>query len=172
MRRTMPVLFLLAILLPATATAQIDTRGKKSLSVSAFGTIQEGSTLGSVSGGLTAFLTEAIELGGDVQLTISSFSDGFGTTTTNTQGFMNARGRYNLVGQSMTVPFVSLGVGKNVGGTSTTVLSAGGGIKRFINERVSFNGEGIYQNLSVSTDFGDSSSSSILLLVGISIYTD
>lgn len=177
MRRAI-LIFALAMAIPATASAQIDTRGKFSVQIAGFGTMQDGSTTGVVLGGLTTFVTKAIEVGGDVSLNANSSSDGFGGTSVSTSGFVTGRVRYNLVGQSLTVPFISAGYGTTIGGqASSTVMNIGGGFKRFLNERVSFNGEGNYQTFSTSGQSFDgfetegSSSSAIQVFFGISIYT-
>lgn len=178
MRRTL-LAVCFALVLPAAASAQIDTRGKFSVQVAGFGTLAEGNTTGTVLGGLTTFVTKAIEIGGDVSLSASNGQDEFGESTVNTTGFLTARLRYNLVGQSLTVPFLSLGMGTSIGSDiSSQIFNAGGGFKRFLNERVSLNGEANYQTIQQGDfDAGGGfiveggSSSAIQFLVGISIYT-
>ena len=72
----------------------------------------------------------------------------------------------------MTVPYISLGAGTSLstdsfGGSQPLELQAGLGFKRFLNEKVSFNGEVNYTSIQVQS----TSSSSMNFLVGLSIYT-
>ena len=162
------------------ASAQIDTRGKTQFGLAGFGSVSQDNGFASAQISLTQFVTQRLEIGTDLTVSATmqktSSLDGFGdatagTTSTSTTGDVFGRIRYNFVGQSMTVPYISLGAGtslsNNNNGSQPLELQAGLGFKHFLNERVSFNGEANYTSIQMQ----NSSSSSVNFLVGLSIYT-
>lgn len=175
MRTVLTMCFASLLLLSSSAAAQIETRGKASIQVAGFGTFQDGSSSATAVAGVSYFATTALELGGDLSVSVSSFDFGDGTTESTTNGFVTARARYNFVGQSLFVPYVSAGVGTSLdtseSAPSIITYNGGVGFKRFLNERVSFNGEVNYSSLHSESDFGSGTSSAVNFLVGIAIYT-
>ena len=159
------------------ATAQIETRGRASLQLAGYGTFQEGSSSATAVAGLSYFVTQAVEVGGDVSLSVRSSDAPDGTSEVNTDGFLTGRVRYNFVGQSLFVPYLSAGLGTSLDTSESapTVITYNGGVgfKRFLNERVSFNGEVNYTSLRIESEFFDEAitNSAVNFLVGIAIYT-
>lgn len=134
-------LFAALLAVPAGADAQIRTGGKTQLGVSGFGGVGE-RNFGSVTFSITQYVSDSFEIGADTNFTFTERAGG-----TQLNGFFFGRIRYNFVGQSMTVPYLSAGGGTNLasgGGASSfdfVVFDAGIGLKHFLNERVSFNAE-------------------------------
>ena len=58
------------------------------------------------------------------------------------------RGTYNFIGESLTVPFVGAGYGSSLGDVTVGVYQVGGGIKRFLSERASFDVGVSYQGIT------------------------
>jgi hypothetical protein len=173
MRRTFLMALFLAAAAGSVASAQIDTRGKTQFGISGFGSINDASGFASAQLSITKFMTKSLEIGSDLTtyITMQKGSD-FSESSTSTSGDVFGRIRYNFVGQSMMVPYLSLGAGTSLstdsyGGTQPLELQAGAGFKRFLNEKVSFNGEVNYTSIQVQS----TSTSSVNFLVGLSIYT-
>ena len=84
-------------------------------------------------------MENGFELGGDISGFYSS--GGF-------FGFGFFRGTYNFIGESLTVPFVGAGYGSSLGDVTVGVYQVGGGIKRFLSERASFDVGVSYQGIT------------------------
>ena len=110
-----------------------------------------------------SWVTEGgVEFGGDI---VSSFSgDG-------ADGFGFFRGGYNFIGESLTVPFVTAGIGfplKPPSGSTVYLYEAGAGIKRFFNERASFDVVGNWRG-ALSGGIG-AGGGSLSMQFGMSVY--
>jgi hypothetical protein len=177
MRKAIMICLVSIVALPNLVSGQIETRGRASLQLAGFGTFQDGSTSATALAGLSYFATKGIEVGGDVSVSVRNMDAGDGTSETTTNGYVTARARYNFVGQSLFVPYLSLGVGTSLDTSelapSVVTYNGGLGFKRFLNERVSFNGEVNYTSLHMQSDLiGEAvTSSAVNFLVGIAIYT-
>jgi hypothetical protein len=175
MRRTFLMALFLAAAAGSAASAQVETRGKTQFGIAGFGSIMDNSSgFASAQVSITKFMTKNLEIGTDVTtyITMTGGGDFGGESSTSTTGDVFGRLRYNFVGQSMMVPYVSFGAGTSLstdsyGGTQPLELQAGAGFKRFLNEKVSFNGEVNYTSIQVQS----TSTSSVNFLVGLSIYT-
>jgi len=167
MRRII-LLLCLVLSAPSLLCAQVNTRGKIQFGVSGFGSVSENTASLSTQLSLTRFFTKGLEVGGDLQVSTSATSYEGSETTTNTDGYVFGRVRYNFVGQSMTVPYISLGGGTQLTTSETvpTALQAGVGFKRFLSDQVSFNGETNYTSLTA----GEYSSSAVNFSFGVSLY--
>lgn len=146
--------------LPRGAAAQIDLGGTTRLAVSGAVPDLLDPEQGFVSVGASRVTEGGVELGGDIS---ASFS-GSGVS-----GFGFFRGVYNFVGESLTVPFVTGGVGTPLGSdTGSYVLyNAGAGVKRFIDESASFDIMANYQGALTGSGGGGGTLS---LVFGLSIY--
>lgn len=175
MRMALMMCLVSLLALAHPAAGQIETRGRASVQFAGFGTFQDGSTNATALAGMSYFATQAIEVGGDVSVSVSSSGGSDGASETTTNGYVTARARYNFVGQSLLVPYLSAGVGTSLDTSefapAVVTYNGGVGFKRFLNERVSVNGEVNYTSLSVESDFGSATSSAVNFLVGIAIYT-
>ena len=144
MRRVSVVGALIATL---TATAQlsgqVQIRDRYQLGLAGSGFLVSGGSNLNATASLTKFLGSALEFGGDLSLGVTSSQSG----GTEVSGFAFGRIRYNFVGQSLTVPFLSFGAGTQLDSPSTgsrlALFQAGVGVKRFLNERASFNVEAL-----------------------------
>ena len=118
-----------AFVSPQPATAQVDLGGATRISFSgSIADITDAS--GFVALGASRVTEGGAEFGGDLLANISE---------NGVTGFAFVRGGYNFIGESLTVPFVSFGVGTPLGGELQVYpYEAGGGIKRFISESASF----------------------------------
>ena len=121
------VVFLLAV--SGQAMAQVDAAGSWKVTLNGGGTLGD-SPIFNANIGFSRFTESGFELGGDIM----TFYAGGGLS-----GFGFFRGTYNFIGESLTVPFVGFGYGSSLGGDiSAGVYQFGGGIKRFLSERASF----------------------------------
>jgi hypothetical protein len=166
MRKFAIVMGSLALVLALATTAHARLQeGQKELSF--FGAFYNLSAAGfdasviiaQVSGGL--MLDQAAQVGGAVTAQITS-SGGFDSTSIGLQGFY----RYHLSPDQEIVPYVE-GHGGLAIGDDSTELSLGGavGVKRFISENLSVNGEG-----SLTLTLGDIGFTILALQVGMSYY--
>lgn len=167
MTRILGSLVLIFALLPQAASAQIETRHLNQLGAFGFGMVGGDVTTLTMGLSLTRFMTNRLEVGGDVSGTWADV----GATTL----YMMGRARYNFVGQSLWVPFASVGLGSQlvstgVGNDSNMTGSVGVGFKRFLNESVSFNGEAtglaMENPMTGDIEFMDG----VMLTFGISMY--
>lgn len=163
MKKTCTTAFLASVVLllavPAAGQAQLSTSGKTQLGINGFGTFTENTQRLISTLSITQFVSEGLELGADLTLQ-TDFEDA--------SGFAFGRARYNFVGQSMTVPFLSLGVGKELSANTNALFSGGVGLRHFVSEDVSLNAE-----TSTSWSFVNSNltwSEAVMLNFGVSVY--
>ena len=143
---------------PRPAEAQVDLEGATRLAFTGSLTSLAGDAVGLVNAGLSRVLDGGTEFGGDMFLVVS----GGGA-----DGFLFFRGTHNFVRESLTVPFVTAGVGIPLGGFGGAYpFQGGGGIKRFLNEDASLDVMAAYQ--AILNSFGGSSSVSVQF--GLSFY--
>ena len=114
--------------LSGQALAQLDAAGSWKVTLNGGGTLGDSPSF-STNVGLSRFMENGFELGGDIFGVYSS--GGF-------SGFGVFRGTYNFIGESLTVPFVGVGYGSTLGDVTVGVYQVGGGIKRFVSDRASF----------------------------------
>lgn len=156
--------------------AQVDAAGSTKLSLSGSGFI--GSDFANLTNivGLSRFTRSGLEIGGDVMLTVSRQStvdpytgESSGGDFTQS-GFVFGRVAYNFIGESTLVPFVSVGVGREITDASTvpTLLDLGGGFKKFISERASFDVMASYEGSMANGDI--TWESGVNLFYGLSFY--
>ena len=137
-----------------SAAQRLDVRGLSRVSVSGTATIGEHAALTAV-GGLSRFTHSGLEFGGDV---VASYAGG------GTIGAGFFRASQNFIGESLTVPFVTGGMGAGFGGLGGFVYDAGGGIRRFTpDQRSSFDIMATWQG-------GRRSGGTAALRVGLSFY--
>jgi hypothetical protein len=176
MPRIIVLTALLMSIFPTLGSAQLSTRGRTQIGIAGYGSFQESFSSVSALLSMTRFLTQGLEVGGDLQLTASSSSAGGEERSEDVSGHLFGRVRYNFVGRSMTVPYVSLGAGTQLTAQENAVtpleLQAGLGFKHFLNDRVSFNGEVDYMTIQYpeSEYAASSSTSAIFFQTGISLY--
>jgi hypothetical protein len=171
--------FLLMLLLPLAVEAQLTTRNKTQVGIGGFGWVSDGSTSLSGQLSITKFFTNALEIGAAVQATATGTSTGGGDdvfgdgggggTELSVSGYVFGQAKLNFVGQGLTVPYLTVGAGAPIqADVSSLTFQYGGGIKRFLSENVSINGEAVA--LGMATDYGFEAAQSILLNFGISVY--
>ena len=153
-----------ALVSPQPVEAQVDLGGATRVSFSGSLTGFEDPTnlQGNMLAGVTRISEGGAEFGGQLTMNVNKASvSGF--------GFFHAG--YNFIGESLTVPFVSGGVGSPLGqGIGDLILyNASGGVKRFVSERASFDVTGSYQGY-LTGDIG--SGGNVVLLFGMSLYFD
>ncbi len=151
-----PLVILVSALAMASDSAaqRLDVRGLSRVSVSGAATMGEHSVL-TATGGFSRFTHSGLEYGGDV---VAAYAGG-GTT-----GALFARVSQNFIGESLTVPFVTGGVGTGFGGLGGFVYDAGGGIRRFTSDqRSSFDFMATWRG-------GRRSGGTAALRVGLSFY--
>ena len=145
--------------LPRGAAAQMDLGGATRLAVS--GSVPDllDPEQGFVNVGASRVTEGGAELGGDISASFSA---------SGVSGFGFFRGGYNFIGESLTVPFVTGGVGTPLGSAtgSYVLYNAGAGVKRFIDESASFDIMANYQGLLTGSGGGGTLS----LVFGLSIY--
>ncbi len=151
------------------ASAQIDTDGAVQIGISGFGLVGADDQVAFAGLSLTKFTGERLEIGGDLML---SFTKSSGSDS-EVGGFFMGRTRYNFIGESMTVPFVSAGVGTQLddpgeGESRPVIFQVGVGFKHFLNENVSFNVEALSYAALVDGEFEVMEAAFILF--GLSIY--
>lgn len=186
MNRTLPAivaaLMLAVALTPATGSAQIEAAGSTKLSLSGSGFVGSDFTNMTNILGLSKFSKSGIEIGGDVMLAMTRSSGTptfdeytgevtYGDSELSTTGFVFGRMAYNFIGESTTVPFLSVGVGAPVDPNAETtpiLLDLGGGFKKFISERASFDVMANYQGSMVDGEI--SWQSGVSLYYGLSFY--
>ena len=180
------VLLTAAFASPRQAAAQIDLGGAARVSFNGSLTEEAGAPSVTLLAGLTYLTEGGAEFGFDVTNDFEGGREIGGVKQESSQsGFFFLRGGYNFIGESLTVPFVSGGIGFNLantgeigftdpgfddfelgGGTSaSTVYELGGGIKRFLNERASFDVMGNYRDALEGTGSG-----SLSVQFGMSLY--
>ena len=165
------VVLAVAFVSPQPAEAQVDLGGATRISFS--GNITDiTNARGFVAMGASRVTEGGAEFGGDIQANI---------TANGVTGFAFFRGSYNFIGESLTVPFVSFGIGTSLGGTGTSLggtgtslgggkyypYEAGGGIKRFISESASFDVLGTYRATLSGTGGGNGV---VSVMFGMSLY--
>ena len=146
---------------PRGAAAQVDLGGATRLSLS--GSVPDllnPNQGGFVNVGDSRVTEGGAELGGDIS---ASFSPN------GVRGFGFFRGGYNFIGESLTVPFVTGGVGTPLGSDTGSMVfyNAGAGVKRFIDESTSFDLMANYQGLLSGSGVDGGTLS---LVFGLSIY--
>ena len=169
MRRLAVLLIALALLsLPLGASAQVDIEGSTSLSVAGSGILGgDFSNLTNIFG-INKFVAGGLEIGTFIIATISSSSG----ADTDVSGFFFGKLRYNMIGESMTVPFFEIGMGTQLDepafGSRPTLLQGGGGFKKFISDNVSFDVSANFQGQLIDgeLEFSDA----IFLQYGLTIY--
>ena len=158
------VVLAVAFVSPQPAEAQVDLGGATRISFS--GNITDiTNARGFVAMGASRVTEGGAEFGGDILANI---------TANGVTGFAFFRGGYNFIGESLTVPFVSFGIGTSLGGTGTSLgggkyypYEAGGGIKRFISESASFDVSGTYRATLSGTGGGNGV---VSVMFGMSLY--
>ena len=172
---------------PRQAAAQIDLGGAARVSFSGSLTEEAGAPNVRLLAGLTYLTEGGAEFGFDVTSNFEGGRDfGGGVQQGSSQsGFFFLRGGYNFIGESLTVPFVSGGIGFNLanmgeigftdpgfddfelggGAGASSVYEVGGGVKRFLNEQASFDVMGNYRGM-----LEGSGSGSLSVQFGMSIY--
>jgi hypothetical protein len=176
MKRTLLLTTTLAALLalPARSSAQVDIEGATSISLGGFMFL--GSDNGSINStvGLNKFLAGGLELGGFLSLnaTYTSGND-FSDSSTSTSGFAFGKLRYNMIGESMTVPFFEFGAGTQLddpgeGASRPLLLQGGAGFKKFLNSQVSFDLTGNVQGTYIDGTFDFQNA--LFLTYGLTIY--
>jgi hypothetical protein len=144
MKKLLTFSLLLLLAVPSLLDAQISTRNRTQVGISGFGSVGSSSSSLATVVSLTQFFTRSLELGGDVVLTATAIH-GETETQTDFNGFLFGRVNYNFVGQSLFVPYLSLGVGtiltSSEYGPTGMPVQVGAGFKQFLNERASLNGE-------------------------------
>lgn len=148
------------------ASAQVRTRDKVQLGLSGYGMFGGGISMMNTGVSMTRFFTEALEIGGDLNGTYSK------TEGSDARNEMSVYGRirYNFIGSSMTVPFLSAGAGKSLAKDATDVMIVGGaGFKHFVSERVSFNGEA-YKIWAKNAEGRYEMAKPTIITFGLSIY--
>ena len=166
-----------ATALPHSAEAQMDFGGATRVSFSGNVTnlTKPDNLNGTVFMGLSRISEGGAEFGGDLSLNISATSTATSTgsvTQVRASGFGFFRAGYNFIGESLTVPFVTGGVGlpfQREGDQLFFYYSASGGIKRFINESASFDVAGNYQGV-LSGGMGGFSGGQFSVQFGMSLY--
>lgn len=179
-RRTstlLPFILVLALALPSSAAAQVAGTGTK-ISIAGSGFVGGDFTNLTNIFGLTRFMENGLELGGDILLSVSkragsAVSEG----ETTFSGFGFGRLNYNFIGESTFVPFVSFGFGVPLEKESTVdfLANAGLGFKKFLNERVSFDAQAMVQGQQIgASEFGPEGGfelqDGVSLFYGLSIY--
>lgn len=159
--------------LPHSAEAQMDLGGATRVSFSGNVTnlTKPDNLNGTVFMGLSRISEGGAEFGGDLILNISATPAASGTQV-RASGFGFFRAGYNFIGESLTVPFVTGGVGlpfQREGDQLFFYYSASGGIKRFINESASFDVAGNYQGV-LSGGMGGFSGGQFSVQFGMSLY--
>lgn len=149
------VVFVSALTMTSESAAQrLDVRGLSRVGVSGRATIGDYSSV-MVNGGYSRFTYSGLELGGDVY---ASYSGG------GTNGAVFFRASQNFIGETLTVPFVTAGVGSGFGSLGTFVYDAGGGFRRFTpDQRRSFDFVATWQG-------GRGTGGQAALRVGLSFY--
>lgn len=138
---------------PDWAEAQMDLGGATRVSFSGNVTnlTKPDNLSGTVFMGLSRISEGGAEFGGDLILNISATPGRSGAGTgVSASGFGFFRAGYNFIGESLTVPFITGGVGLPFQRESDQLFfyySASGGVKRFINESASFDVAGNYQGV-------------------------
>ena len=116
--------------------------------------------------GLTQYFTDRFEIGGFLSGSASKSGD----ADTSYSGFLFGNATFNLVTQSLTVPFLFGGVGTSLDedAQGDLVYNVGAGFKHFVSESFSFNGQAsaIGQEVDGALEWGDF----ILLNFGFSYY--
>lgn len=157
---------LLVVAAPSSGSAQIDAAGSTKLSLSGSGFLGSNFTNMTNIVGLSRFSRSGLEIGGDIMLAVNrtSSAGGYdfdpvtgelieteGESELSTTGFMFGRIAYNFIGESTFVPFVSVGLGAPVTDAEVVplLLDLGGGFKKFISERASFDVMANYQGQAV-----------------------
>ena len=140
------------------AMAQVDLGGASRITFSGSGSISESPTVTTIAG-ISRFTEGGLEVGGDIW----AFFNESGVTGT---GF--ARVSQNFIGESLMVPFVTGGVGAPFSGGGF-LYDAGAGVKRFLDERTSFDVMASWQGY-LSTGQGGGGSGSLSVRFGLSIY--
>lgn len=127
-RILVPCAVVILLGLSGQALAQLDAAGSWKVTLNGGGTLGDSPSF-NTNVGLSRFTESGFELGGD----IAGFygSGGF-------VGFGFFRGTYNFIGESLTVPFVGVGYGSSLGDVTSGVYQVGGGVKRFLSDRASF----------------------------------
>ncbi|MCY4662174.1 MAG: hypothetical protein OXF93_20585 [Acidobacteria bacterium] len=121
------------------AAAQVDAAGSWKVALNGGGTLGDHPNF-NTNIGFSRFTESGFELGGDI---VGIYAGG------GFSGFGFFRGTYNFIGESLTVPFVGFGYGSTLGGgLSAGVYQVGGGIKRFLSERASFDFGVNYQGIT------------------------
>lgn len=179
-------LLLAAALSPVSGAAQIDAAGSTKLSLSGSGFVGSDFTNMTNIIGLSRFGASGFEFGGDIMLAMSRspgtpsydfdpvtgevYETGGGESELTTTGFMFGRVAYNFIGESTTVPFLSFGLGAPISDAETTpiLLDLGGGFKKFISERASFDVMANYQGQSVDGEI--TWQNGLSLYYGLSFY--
>lgn len=179
-------LLLAAALSPLNGSAQIAAAGSTKLSLSGSGFVGSDFTNMTNILGLSRFSRSGLEIGGDIMLAMSRtagapsydfdpvtgemYETGGGESELTTTGFMFGRIAYNFIGESTTVPFVSVGLGAPISDAETIpiLIDIGGGIKKFISERASFDIMANYQGQSVDGEI--SWQDGLSLYYGLSFY--
>lgn len=153
MNRTLAVLAaaLLLVAAPSSGSAQLEAAGSTKLSMSGSGFLGSSFTNMTNIFGLSRFSSSGLEIGGDLMLAMTRSSGFDGESELSTTGFMFGRMAYNFIGESTFVPFVSVGIGAPVTEAETVplLLDLGGGFKKFISERASFDVMANYQGQAV-----------------------
>lgn len=186
MNRRLPILaatlLLAAALAPTHASSQVQAAGSTKLSLSGSGFVGSDFTNMTNILGLSRFSASGLEIGGDVMLAMTRSKTGGsydpvtgditgGDSELSTTGFMFGRMAYNFIGESTLVPFLSVGVGAPVdpnAETTPVLLNFGGGFKKFISERASFDVMANYQGQMVDGEV--SWENGISLFYGLSFY--
>jgi hypothetical protein len=119
--------------------AQVAGAGSKQITFAGGGVMGEDYQSLNATIGLTQYFTDRFELGGF----LSGNANKSGDDDVQYSGYLFANATFNLVTQSMTVPFVFGGVGTPLDEDRQGDLSfnVGAGFKRFVNENFSFNGQ-------------------------------
>ena len=149
---------MLVLAFPGQAMAQVDLGGASRITFSGSGTVSESPMVTTIAG-ISRFTEGGLEIGGDIW----AFFSESGVSGT---GF--GRVSQNFIGESLTVPFVTGGVGAPFSGGGF-LYDAGAGIKRFLDERTSFDLMASWQGY-LSTGRGGGGSGSLSVRFGLSIY--
>lgn len=160
---------------PGWAEAQMDLGGATRVSFSGNLTnlTKPDALNATVLMGLSRISEGGAEFGGDLILNMSSTPATTGSPASRVvTGFGFFRAGYNFIGESLTVPFITGGVGLPFQRESDQLFfyySASGGVKRFINESASFDVAGNYQGV-LSGGQGAFSGGQFSVQFGMSLY--
>jgi hypothetical protein len=127
----------LALAMPNRATSQVMIENPVRLSLGGIGFAGSGATFLSNIVGLTYVTPNGLEFGGDLQASILSSESG-----TSVSGFFFGRVNYNFIGESLFVPFVTVGMGRELKDAQSDLIgNAGVGFKYYFADRASFDAQ-------------------------------